>query len=160
MWRRRRSAGGSLTLLRSPSVACWNLGGPLPRVGLLGLATSPCCSAICVGLPSELRPLWEFRGAGLCIAPALLGRDSLPLLGPHCHMHPQMPVRRVSAVSALALSSVCTFACLWAARQWGVVSPLAGRLLPSLCPRSGSPGPGTDHPAGYRSPCGGDHDCI
>lgn len=35
------------------------------------------------------------------------------------HMLLQMPVRCVSAVSALALSSLYTLACPWGARQWG-----------------------------------------
>lgn len=41
------------------------------------------------------------------------------LLVLHFHVLPQMPVRPVSALSALTLSSLYTFACSWGARQWG-----------------------------------------
>lgn len=38
-------------LLRSPSVASWSLGGPLPRVGLLGLALLPTVAPSVLGCP-------------------------------------------------------------------------------------------------------------
>lgn len=41
-------------LLRSPSVAFWSLGGPLPRVGLLGLALLPTVAPSVLGCQDHL----------------------------------------------------------------------------------------------------------